>query len=120
MSRRVLVVDDDASIRTFIVEVLEGAGYTVDAAAGGAEALEKVSRAVPDAIILDMWMPSMDGFDVLQPLRASAATRTTPVIAISAAYPPRAAQDLGVHEFLSKPFGVTELLAAVERALAEP
>ena len=115
-----LVVDDDASIRTLVAEALEDAGYTVSTAEGGTEALDMVARMVPDAIILDIWMPSLDGFDFVRTMRADEKTRSVPIVAMSAAYPERAALDIGVQEFLAKPFEVSELLAAVERALATP
>ena len=115
-----LVVDDDASIRTLVAEALEDAGYTVETVDSGTAALERVSQAVPDAIILDIWMPSLDGFDFMRTLRGNPKTQAVPVVAMSAAYPERAAHDLGVQEFLAKPFEVTALVAAVERALTAP
>ena len=118
MSRTVLVVDDDESIRALVAEALEEAGYTVETADGGAKALERIAGAAPDAIVLDIWMPSLDGFDVMGTLRGSDKTRHIPVVVMSAAYPERAALDLGAQEFLAKPFEVSQLLAAVERALA--
>ena len=117
MSRTTLVVDDDASIRELVAEALEDAGYTVETADNGIEALEMVGRSVPDLIILDIWMPSLDGFDFMRTLRGDARTRDVPVVAMSAAYPQRAAHDLGVQEFLAKPFDVSALLEAVERAI---
>ena len=120
MSRTMLVVDDDASIRELVAEALEGAGYTVKTAEGGAKALDMVAQAVPDAIVLDIWMPTLDGFDFMRTLRATDRTRDVPVVAISAAYPERAALDLGVQEFVAKPFEVSALLAAVERAMTPP
>lgn len=118
MSRTMLVVDDDASIRELVAEALADEGYTVETATGGAQALDMVARAVPDAIILDIWMPSLDGFDFMRTLRADDRTRDVPVVAISAAYPERAALDLGVQEFVAKPFDVAALMAAVKRAMA--
>ena len=118
MSRTMLVVDDDASIRELVAEALEGEGYTVETAEGGAQAVEMVARRVPDAIVLDIWMPSLDGFDFMRTLRANEKTRDVPVVAISAAYPARAALDLGVQEFVAKPFEVSALVEAVKRAVA--
>ncbi len=120
MSRTVLVVDDDEDIRTIVAEALEEAGYTVETANGGVQALKRVARGAPDAIILDIWMPTLDGFDFMRTLRATEGTRNVPVVAMSAAYPERAALDIGVQEFVAKPFEVSALLAAVERALAAP
>ena len=118
MSRTMLVVDDDASIRELVADALRDEGYAVETAAGGAQALDMVARAVPDAIVLDIWMPSLDGFDFMRTLRADDKTRDVPVVAISAAYPERAALDLGVQEFVAKPFDVSALVEAVKRAMA--
>ncbi len=120
MSRTILVVDDDESIRLLVAEALEHAGYTVETAADGPQALERISQTVPDAIVLDIWMPSLDGFDVMGMLRGNDETRHIPIVVMSAAYPERAAHDLGAQEFLAKPFEVSALLEAVERALAAP
>ncbi len=120
MSRTMLVVDDDADIRELVAEALEHAGYTVTTADNGIEALEMVARTVPDGIVLDIWMPSLDGFDFMRTLRANEKTRDVPVVAISAAYPERAAHDLGVQEFLAKPFDVAALVEAVERIVKPP
>ncbi len=120
MSRTMLVVDDDADIRELVAEALEDAGYAVETADNGIEALEMVGRTVPAGIVLDIWMPSLDGFDFMRTLRANEKTRDVPVVAISAAYPERAAHDLGVQEFLAKPFDVAALLEAVERAVKPP
>ncbi len=120
MSRTILVVDDDESIRLLVAEALEHAGYTVETAADGPQALERISQTVPDAIVLDIWMPSLDGFDFMRILRGAPETRGVPVVAISAAYPERAALDLGAQEFLAKPFDVAALLDAVQRVLAAP
>ena len=115
---RVLVVDDDAWMRELLADALEDEGYAVETAEGGTQALDMVARTVPDAIVLDIWMPSLDGFDFMRTPRANDRTRGVPVVAISAAYPERAALDLGVQEFVAKPFEVSALVEAVRRAVA--
>jgi signal transduction histidine kinase/DNA-binding response OmpR family regulator len=82
--RPVLVIDDDPAIRAFLRRVLEGEGYTVDEAGNGVEGLQRVSAQVPGAILLDLMMPQMDGFEFLGALHADAAWREIPVIVITA------------------------------------
>ncbi|MEJ2067140.1 MAG: response regulator [Deltaproteobacteria bacterium] len=81
--KRILVVDDEEGIRQLYKEELEDEGYEVELAERGEEALEKISRAKPDAVILDLKMPGMGGLDVLERIREQ--DKDLPVI-ISTAY----------------------------------
>jgi two-component system response regulator (stage 0 sporulation protein F) len=81
--KRILVVDDEEGIRQLYKEELEDEGYEVELAERGEEALEKISRAKPDAVILDLKMPGMGGLDVLEWIREQ--DKDLPVI-ISTAY----------------------------------
>ena len=81
--KRILVVDDEEGIRQLYKEELEDEGYEVELAKRGEEALEKISRAKPDAVILDLKMPGMGGLDVLERIREQ--DKDLPVI-ISTAY----------------------------------
>jgi CheY-like chemotaxis protein len=82
---RVAIVDDDANVRRLIRRILQSQGnYTLFEAANGREALELVQREHPNLIILDMMMPEMDGFTVLDELRKSPQTAEIPVIVITA------------------------------------
>ncbi|MBA4380767.1 MAG: hypothetical protein C0393_08885, partial [Anaerolinea sp.] len=82
---RVAVVDDSPEARQLIRRILQAQGnYTIYEAAGGKEALQMIAREIPDLIILDLMMPEMDGFSVLDSLRASPATATIPVIVATA------------------------------------
>jgi DNA-binding response OmpR family regulator len=119
MPRTVLIVDDHLSLRTLIKEYLTTQGYRVVTAADGQDALTVARVERPDLILLDVMMPTLDGFDFMRTLRANDRTRDVPVVAISAAYPERAALDLGVQEFIAKPFDVSALVAAVRRATGE-
>jgi signal transduction histidine kinase/DNA-binding response OmpR family regulator len=80
----VLVVDDEASVRRLVLGSLQGNGYEVREAAGGTEALERISDEKPDTVILDLMMPDVDGFAVLEQLQADAETRLIPVIVLTA------------------------------------
>jgi DNA-binding response OmpR family regulator len=120
--QRILLVDDDPSIRMICREVLEGARYVVAEADGGDSAQVEARRFHPDLILLDVMMPDVDGFALAQRLREERATALTPVIFLSArgqtADKVRAFK-LGAEDYLVKPFDSAELLARVEKALAK-
>jgi two-component system response regulator MprA len=115
---RVLVVDDDPTLRETLGEVLTDEGYEVRVAQNGRDALEELDRWETDLVILDVMMPVMDAYG----FRATLAERRElmpPVILLSAA--PglgSAAHDLGAVEVIAKPFRLHELLEGVRRALA--
>ena len=81
---KVLVVEDEPDIRELLVDILEDAGYEVSQAMDGGTALEKVRDYPPDIILLDVSMPVMDGFQVLERLQKEPATRSIPVIMVTA------------------------------------
>jgi len=116
--KKILAVDDEKHIVRLVQVNLERAGYTVVTANDGKEALQKVADENPDLVVLDVMMPYMDGFEVLQNLRRSPATRDIPVIMLTAK-----AQDAdvfkgwqsGVDCYLTKPFNPMELLSFVKR-----
>lgn len=80
----VLVVDDEPDIRNILEQAISEAGYMVRTAAGGQEALRLVGQAQPDIILLDLMMPDMDGFEVLQRIRANPVTTNIPVVVLTA------------------------------------
>ena len=120
LSRRVLVVDDDAAIRTICREVLEAHGLLVRETEDGASALTEVRRFRPDLVLLDVMMPNMDGFSLARRLRAERETAPTPMIFVSArgqtADKVRAFK-LGAEDYLVKSFDSAELVARVDKAL---
>ncbi len=81
---RVLVVDDEAANRSMLTRALEPAGFTVVPASGGREAIELAKTVKPDLVLLDLMMPEVTGFDVVEALRADAATRDTPIMVLTA------------------------------------
>jgi two-component system, chemotaxis family, chemotaxis protein CheY len=114
----ILVVDDDETVREAITETLELEGYRVDSAADGLQALEKVKTAAPDAIVLDLMMPVMDGFTFLEQCRRDELCPGTPIVVTSAVHQlAKTASALHVDACLAKPFDLDELLAIVERLL---
>jgi CheY-like chemotaxis protein len=106
---RVLVVDDDTLLRAVVTITLEDAGYRVNTACNGAEALRVAEEHEPDAIILDAMMPVMDGWEFLARWRTRPAERRAPVLVISAAREKQAALDRGATAYLSKPFDLETL-----------
>ena len=110
----ILVVDDDPSIREIIVETLELEGYVVEQAANGVEALKRIANRLPSLILLDMRMPVLDGWGLVQALRDRDVT--LPIVVMTAAKNARIwATEIGASAYLDKPFEDTELLATVER-----
>jgi two-component system KDP operon response regulator KdpE len=103
---RILVVDDEDAVRRILVHNLEGHGFRVAAAESGEEALELEPRFHPDLVILDLGLPEMDGFAVIEVLRERS---TTPIVVLSvrgAEGDKVRALDLGADDYLTKPFGV--------------
>jgi two-component system response regulator CpxR len=114
---RVLVVDDDRVIRDSLREVLRAEGYDVVIAENGAVALQIIrSRLRPDVVVLDLMMPVMSGWEVLEQLETDASVRDIPVLVVSAMGAPLASsgQHGGVRMSLPKPPDVDTLLAAIE------
>ncbi len=118
MPKKILAVDDEKHIVRLVQVNLERAGYQVVTANDGKEALQKIADENPDLVVLDVMMPYMDGFEVLQNLRRNPSTRDIPVIMLTAK-----AQDAdvfkgwqsGVDCYLTKPFNPMELLSFVKR-----
>jgi two-component system response regulator MprA len=113
----VLVVDDDLAIRTTLSFVLSEEGFRVDLAANGKEALHKVRQAPPDAIVLDVRMPVMDGPSFLAELRRTMPESSIPVLLTSTAERLTVADTLKVEALLPKPFSVDDLLDSIHGLL---
>lgn len=114
---RVLVVDDEAQIRRALRTSLAGHGYAVEVAEDGESALAMLAARPPDAMVLDLVMPGTDGFAVLGHTRE---WTSLPIIVLSARGDERdkvAALDLGADDYLTKPFGIEELLARLRAVL---
>jgi two-component system KDP operon response regulator KdpE len=114
---KVLVIDDEPQIRRALRSGLEHSDYEVIVAESGEEGLKTVSEQAPDFVILDLVMPGLDGFHVLQELRSRTKT---PVIVLAAhdhADDKVKALELGADDFLTKPFGVHDLLSRMKAVL---
>ena len=119
--KRVLVVDDEESIRATVAEVLKDEGYVVVTAQNGLAALEFVRLSRPDGIVLDLMMPVLDGWGFLEACRQEELCAKTPVVVMSAygKLAEAARSELRVDRFLAKPFDLAELIEAVEELVAE-
>ncbi|HEY9723092.1 MAG TPA: response regulator transcription factor [Oscillatoriaceae cyanobacterium] len=115
--QKILVIDDEASIRQIVETRLKLAGYDVITAADGVEALEQAATHQPDLIVLDIMMPKLDGFEVCRELRK---TMTTPIIMLTAKGDITdriAALELGADDYVVKPFSPRELEARIKAVL---
>jgi two-component system response regulator MprA len=115
---RVLVVDDDRAVRDALRRVLTLAGYEVQCAAGGTEAIELVVQGVPDAVVLDVGMPDVDGLEVCRRVRLLG--NRVPVLMLTAREEISdrvAGLDAGADDYLLKPFDVAELKARLRALL---
>lgn len=113
----ILVVDDEPELRTLLTTGLSGAGYNVATAADGGEALQALRTYASDLMILDLGLPTLSGFDVCRQVRRWSAI---PIIVLSVHDGEEdkvAALDLGANDYVTKPFGMGELLARVRVAL---
>ena len=118
-THRVLVVDDEHDVQALVRLVLERQGYDVEAASDGREALVKIGAQRPDLVVLDLMMPELDGWGVLEHLRGTDAPPR--VVLLSAyAHDPQTRQrgaDAGAWACLGKPFKLPELITTCEQAL---
>jgi CheY-like chemotaxis protein len=114
--RRILVVDDDASIADLIRAVLLEEGHDVEVALNGADALARNGPQPPEVCVLDMFLPDLSGPELVAALRGKYG-QDLPILLTSASVVPREAKALGAYAYLPKPFELEELLAAVRRGL---
>src|SRR6266545_6320767 len=115
---KILVVDDERAVRESLRRALELEGYEIELAPGGEEALERIDASEPDAVILDVLMPGVDGIEVCRRLRS--AGRSLPVLMLTArdAVENRVeGLDAGADDYVTKPFALEELLARLRALL---
>ena len=118
----IIVAEDDPDLQSLLRHALEGEGYAVYIAADGQEALDQYDALSPDLLVLDIMMPRLSGFEVLRELRGDETRRQdVPVLMLTA----RTSEDdvltgfeLGVNDYLTKPFVIGELRARVRALLA--
>jgi len=119
---KVLVVDDEPDVVTFIRQVLESEQFAVVPAYDGISALDLAESESPDIILLDIMMPMMSGYEVLQQLKSNPRTQNIPVVCVSSAHTPEArarSAKAGAAMLLIKPFLPRELVVQLRRHLGE-
>jgi CheY-like chemotaxis protein len=117
---KILVIEDEETVRENILELLDAEGFEAIAAENGRIGLELAKRYLPDLILCDVRMPELDGYGVLSALRSKPETATIPFLFLTA----KAAKtdltmglDLGANAYITKPFTLLELLSAIEETL---
>jgi two-component system alkaline phosphatase synthesis response regulator PhoP len=120
MQKKILIVDDNAELTSVLRAGFKELGFVVRTASNGVDALKKVYMFKPDAIILDLVLPEMDGFAVCEHLKKNRATASIPVIVLtglSSQLSRLAGFESGASEYLTKPFQFEELIAKVNALL---
>jgi len=117
---RVLVVDDEPNILLSLEFLMQQVGFEVTTAEDAEQAQALISRQVPDLILLDISLPGMSGFDLLEQLRADDATRQLPVVMLTAhgrEVEKEKGMALGASDYITKPFSTRELVSRVQTLL---
>ncbi|MDP3955623.1 MAG: response regulator [bacterium] len=118
----ILVVEDDSFLRDLLVEKLQEEHYNVVGAADGNEAYEQLAKQLPHVIVLDLILPDLNGFDILEKITSDERTKTVPVIVLSNLDQKEdidKAMSLGAVDFMIKAnFSLTEILARIKKQLA--
>ncbi len=119
---RVLVVDDEPNIVLSLEFLMQQAGFEVSTAADGESALESVSTTPPDILLLDISLPGISGFEVLEQLRHQAAFKQLPIIMLTAhgrEVEKEKGMALGADDYITKPFSTQQLVEKVKTLLEE-
>jgi DNA-binding response OmpR family regulator len=118
--KKILIVDDDAELRSHLIEILSGEGYETDSASSAKEALEKSQMQMFDVVIMDFMMPKMNGIDALQEMRKQ-HPKTKVIMNTAFASVENAVDAIkkGASDYLSKPFKIPDLLTTIRRVIEE-
>ena len=117
---KILIVDDDPDVRMALAVTLEEAGHEIEEASDGIDVLDMARKTSPDAILLDINMPGMDGFQALEQIKSHRDTADIPVIMISARARPRDREDalfMGAVDYVTKPWSEGEVELRVDWVL---
>jgi CheY-like chemotaxis protein len=117
--KRILVVEDEPEVRALLSMILRCAGYEVDTAPDGSDALHQLRYTKPDLLLLDLMLPRMDGSEVIEAIRANPATRDLRIVAISARYGLLSALAYDVQAYVPKPFDTEVFLDIVDQVLRQ-
>lgn len=118
MTRRILAIDDSPSMRMLLRASLKAQGFAVESAEDGVEGLAQAQAAPPDLIITDINMPRMDGFELIEAVRADESLRRLPVLVLSTEFSDdkkARAREAGATGWITKPFDADKLAAAIRR-----
>jgi DNA-binding response OmpR family regulator len=118
---RVLIAEDEPNIVESLTFILNRSGFEVESVGDGAAALESIQSRRPDVVILDVMLPSMNGFEVMKSVRANDAVKTTPIIILTAKGQSRdrqTAMEIGADAFVTKPFSNSEIVDKVRELTA--
>ncbi len=117
-----LIIEDDAAIRGLLEDVLRSEGYLVASASNGVDGLACMRQETPDLLLLDLMLPDMNGWTLLQLRERDREIAHIPVLVISAAGPTGIAdaQELGAPVYMAKPFDIEQLLKQIERLCSGP
>ncbi len=114
----VLIVDDDTGVQETLEAILEFEGYEVAIAHDGLEALEWLTQATPDLVLLDLMMPRLDGFGVVRELEQRGRRSAMPIVVLTAdGRAKEKAEQVGADGYVAKPFELNNLLAEIERVM---
>ncbi len=122
MNKKILLIEDDQTVRETTEEILELSGYEVYTAKNGKEGVDKAKKLTPNLIVCDVMMPEMDGYQVLENLAKDENTFEIPFIFLSAKTDHkdiRKGMDLGADDYLTKPFEEEDLISAIESRIAK-
>ncbi len=117
---RILVIEDDPSVRTLLQKSLASRGYAVESVTDGLEGLTKLEKSRPDLMIVDIMMPRLDGMTFVKAIKGNDKTSPIPVIFLTAKNDPKTMIEginVGARFYITKPFQLDELIAKVEKAL---
>ncbi|MEO0599010.1 MAG: response regulator, partial [Chloroflexota bacterium] len=118
--KMILVIEDSADLRTDVIDMLKLEGYVAHGAPNGVIGVERAQELMPDLIVCDIMMPELDGYGVLQALRADLETASIPFIFLTAKsehLDQRQGMVLGANDYFTKPFDAEELLASITTQL---
>jgi two-component system cell cycle response regulator DivK len=122
MSKRILVVEDQEDDRQIIRDMLAGNGYAITEAEDGEQALAAVAKERPDLILMEIQLPSMDGYEAMRRIRTDPALLSIPIIAVTS-FAPRGeeqkARAAGCDHFVPKPYSPRELLAKIRQYISQ-
>jgi CheY-like chemotaxis protein len=117
---RILLIDDSSTNNLLFQSIFEEAGYKVSICFNGKEALRQIHKEIPDLVMLDVMMPGMDGFEVLNSIKTNSATSHIPVIMLTAKNDQESrerALSMGAIDYILKPIGINEILDVVSKVL---